>query len=72
MTNIFTSEKAEHTIFFQNNRDTNKSGWYIETAGGHVFGPFSQKEVAETILNRFLEHQAEKNLKADILANKIA
>ncbi|HHH36224.1 MAG TPA: hypothetical protein ENK48_05280 [Gammaproteobacteria bacterium] len=43
------------SIFYQSAIDGTNAGWYITIHGGNVYGPFREKDVAETILAGLLK-----------------
>jgi len=48
------------SIFFQSAIDGTNAGWYITIHGGNVYGPFREKNVAETILAGLLKKANER------------
>lgn len=48
------------SIFFQSAIDGSNAGWFITIHGGNVYGPFREKNVAETILAGLLKKANER------------
>lgn len=42
-------------IFYHANMDGRGAGWYIELRSGYTYGPFPDKDVAQTILEGVLK-----------------
>lgn len=45
------AEFLNDCVFFHGSMEGRGAGWYIELRSGHTYGPFPDKDVAQTILN---------------------
>ncbi len=54
------------SIFYQGMIDGRAAGWYVNSQGGHVYGPFSEKSVAQYILEGLHRRRAERETRADL------
>lgn len=47
-------------IFYQADLEGRGSGWYIAMRGGHSYGPFPERDVAEKIVEGLIKRLEEK------------
>ena len=52
------------SIFYQGMLDGQAAGWYVNSQGGHVYGPFTEKSVAQYILEGLTRRRAEREAHA--------
>jgi len=55
------SQYRSGSIFYQGAIDGSNAGWFITIHGGNDYGPFSDKYVAETILQGLLKKDQERH-----------
>ena len=48
------------SIFYQGMIDGQAAGWYVNSQGGHCYGPFTEKSVAQYILEGLNRRRAER------------
>jgi len=54
------------SIFYQGTIDGKVAGWFISIQGGNVYGPFTEKSVAQYILEGLTRRGREQRLETDL------